>query len=136
MKRDYDLLREILLKVEEEYKGGLIQWKMADLESVFSREKNVVEDHMLQLVEKGFLRPQIDRSWRNGSSVYFGGISFDGHDFLDNIRDEKVWRKTKEGARQIGSFSLDVIRDVAKAIINKKVKQLTDGEFGFGGDEA
>lgn len=33
-------------------------------------------------------------------------LTMAGHEYLDTIRDEEVWRRTKEGDRAVGSFSL------------------------------
>lgn len=41
-----------------------------------------------------------------------------GHSFLANIRNENNWNKTKEIAKNIGSFSIDTLKDVASNVIS------------------
>jgi hypothetical protein len=52
-------------------------------------------------------------------------MTFQGHQYLETIRDEKVWAKAKEGARKIGSFSIETFSALAKAAIAVQVKKYT-----------
>ncbi|SOC17033.1 uncharacterized protein DUF2513 [Rhodobacter sp. JA431] len=36
-----------------------------------------------------------------------------GHDYLDAIRDEGIWQKTKEGAAKMGGVTLGIMKDIA-----------------------
>lgn len=49
----------------------------------------------------------------------------DGHDFLDSIRDPDVWNKTKKGALAAGGFTLNLLNDLAKGFIKKKIEDST-----------
>ena len=46
------------------------------------------------------------------------GLTWDGHEFLDTIRTESVWDKTKESVKRKGqdirSLPLDIIKSLAK----------------------
>ncbi len=46
-----------------------------------------------------------------------------GHNYLDAIRDDTIWKKTKEGAAQIGGASLSVLFDIASAYVKQKVTE-------------
>jgi hypothetical protein len=48
-------------------------------------------------------------------------MTWEGHEFLDNIRDAGVWAKTKERLKGIPGIDLAVIAEIAKAEINKKL---------------
>jgi hypothetical protein len=52
-------------------------------------------------------------------------LSMDGHDFLDSIRDPDVWNKTKKGALAAGGFTLNLLNDLAKGLIKKKIEDST-----------
>ena len=53
-------------------------------------------------------------------------LTWDGHDFLDSVRDEEIWRRTKEGAKAAGGFTFDIIKDLAKGLIKTQIKKHTD----------
>ncbi len=42
-------------------------------------------------------------------------LTFKGHEFLDSIRDPAIWKKTKDGAKKVGSTSLEFAWELAKA---------------------
>lgn len=43
-------------------------------------------------------------------------ITFYGHEFLNSIRHESTWNKTKEIAGKVGNFSLETLGEIAKNI--------------------
>ena len=45
------------------------------------------------------------------------------HEYLDTIRDEENWRRTKEGARVFGSFTLDALAALAKGLVREKIRK-------------
>lgn len=45
-------------------------------------------------------------------------MTWDGHEFLDDIRSDSVWSQTKSAVvNQVGSVSLSVLQEVAKGIV-------------------
>ncbi len=42
-----------------------------------------------------------------------------GHDFLDAVRDDSIWNKTKEGAASIGGATLGIVKDIAVAYLKQ-----------------
>lgn len=54
--------------------------------------------------------------------VYFS-LTYIGHQFLENIRNNSVWEKTKKITSKIGSTSLDIISSVASNLIQNLIKQ-------------
>ena len=36
-----------------------------------------------------------------------------GHDYLDAIRSDTIWKKTKDGAAELGGVTLGMMRDIA-----------------------
>lgn len=47
------------------------------------------------------------------------GISFDGHQLLDSIRNNTVWNKVKEEARKYGIKGLKELYQISKTVIGK-----------------
>jgi len=58
--------------------------------------------------------------------MYSFGVSsltWEGHEFLDKIRDETIWSKTKDAISKKGlPMVIDVVKDVASAIIDEMTK--------------
>jgi len=48
-------------------------------------------------------------------------LTWEGHEFLDDIRDQGIWNKTKERLKDIPSASIPVIVEIAKAEIKKRL---------------
>jgi len=114
MKRDMDLIRQILLYVESE---------MPSHESVFVLPHNafsnvsydVVASHLEIMVTANLLM--------NGSGLVADdyaevrGITSYGYDYLDAVRDDELWRRTKDAASKAGGFTIDVLKQVAVGLI-------------------
>lgn len=49
-------------------------------------------------------------------------ITWDGHQFLDNIRDNKVWEQTKGILSKFSSVSIGIISNVASQVISNIIK--------------
>ena len=124
MRRDMDLIRELLLEIEEKHDGSGRQVDVSGGES----PPPVVTEHLFMLAEAGLIEAQ-DASHMQGRRIIVQRMTWQGHEFLDRIRDPQIWAKTKEGARRVGSFSLDVLSDVARGIIRKKISDLSGIEL-------
>ncbi|PEW58205.1 hypothetical protein CN448_31480 [Bacillus cereus] len=48
-------------------------------------------------------------------------ITWDGHQFLDNIREKSIWEATKIKAATLGSVSLPTLSELAKSYIAEKL---------------
>jgi hypothetical protein len=109
MKLDKELVREILLAVEahDEAQG----WMTLKIEGRTDKE---VSYHVMLLDEAGLL-----------SGISLGGmntfewqpkrLTYQGHEFLDTVRDGEVWRRTKEGAEKVGGVGLGLLVELGKA---------------------
>lgn len=125
MKRDMDLVRNILLKIEADERAHL-----PVAEFVFENTSRLELAHHTELVEAaGFIAPvthmrsseAIDYSWDQTIGYK---LTWDGHEFLDTIRDPEIWNKTKSGAKQVGSWSIELLGDLAKGLIKAKAAEL------------
>lgn len=54
--------------------------------------------------------------------VYIYSITWKGHEFLDNIRDPKVWAKTKSITNKFASVSVSFVSTVASQVITKLIE--------------
>jgi hypothetical protein len=52
-------------------------------------------------------------------------MTFDGHEFLDTIRDDEVWEKTQQHLKKVGGLGIEGIKALAKGFITQQVKNQT-----------
>ena len=52
-------------------------------------------------------------------------LTFSGHEFLNTVRDEKVWAAVKSGSKSVGSARLETLMAIGKGLIKKKIEDHT-----------
>ena len=93
MKRDIDLQRKILLAIEEQYKPGDESINNLTVEGY---DFNTIAEHCYLLYQQGLIT-RYDPSWADNKIVIFfvGNLTSTGYDFLELIKDDEIWNKTK-----------------------------------------
>jgi hypothetical protein len=125
MKRDMDIVRELLLRIEAvNMPAGhpaLLTVTSDDLVRP-GDDQNSIAEHVRLLVDAGFVKPT-----RLSGPEFFGvsGLTWRGHDFLDAIRDPEIWRQTKDGATKAGGFTVEILGDLAKGLLKTQIKKYT-----------
>ncbi len=106
MKRNTELIRSILLAIEEHDPVSLKNLsKFADAD-VF-----ILEGHVRLLYEDGMIERDSGLRYR---------LKNKGHDFLDNARSEEVWKKATDQVKEtVGSVSLTVLNNLLASIATK-----------------
>jgi hypothetical protein len=124
MKRDMELVRTILLKVEADPKfdGTMHPVRSADL-GMDAQSGAEIAYNSAQLVEAGFLTGNATRATEG--LVMVGKLTWKGHEFVDSVRDPKIWTKTKDGALAAGGFTLDLLKDLAQGFLKKQIEERT-----------
>lgn len=115
MKRDMDLVRAILLKVEDAEEP-------LDLDELCEDEApSKVAYHAALMIERGLLDGDVKRQWDWGVACgEVRGLTWDGQDYLDAVRDERVWSKTRKAIREsVGSCTFDTIKAVCSSVAVK-----------------
>jgi len=46
-----------------------------------------------------------------------------GHDFLEAVRDDGIWQKTKDGVAAVGGATLGIVSEIAIAYVKQKVTE-------------
>lgn len=120
MKRDMDLVRLILLKIEEEYCSSAL----FNL-SIDGYDMETVAYHCKILFDGGMVSAYKAQNADNELAFFcVGSLTWEGHDFLDKIRDNSRWHKVKDTIAQRG---LPLIVDTIKAIATAFVTAATEG---------
>lgn len=120
MKRDNDLLRDILLTVEA---CPDVPPKTLRIESFLDYCDNpaIISLHIGLLQEAGLI--EADRIQRNDGIKGWDikRLTFAGYEYLDTIRSAKVWRNVKQRLQAAGGATLDIIKAVAVSEIKKEL---------------
>lgn len=122
--RDVLLSCEELLKMDEE--GYMNSLSHEELEQVLPNYKT--EDiiyTVVKLKEAGFLDVKVTRASGNILvDVRINDITFTGHEFLNDIRDDDNWKKVKDIAKSVGAFSINMIAQIAVGVIQTNISAL------------
>lgn len=117
--RDMDLVRKLLLQLEK------VDFPLGNYVIVFPEiegyDSDQIDNHLDLMCDAGFLK----KSMPLARGYAFHGLTWEGYEFLDSIRDDEVWKKTKGGLQSAGGFTVDLLKDLAKGFIKKQVKQKT-----------
>lgn len=125
VQRDLDLVREIMLALEQRPTSELLE---RDELTIQGRTTTEVMHHLNLLFDAGFLIAEPVRT-NTGRVIYVHAqtLSWAGHEFLDTVRDPEIWKQTKAGAKKAGGFSLKVVGTIAEAIVMSHVNKLIAG---------
>lgn len=121
MKRDLDLVRSILMYVEnanDEVDADDMATERWPIETVAY--------HVRLMAHHGLVDVSRDARDMNGDTIELivAGITWDGQDYLDSIREPKVWGRVKKTlAGTVGSTTLDVVRQTASMVALAMVRE-------------
>lgn len=130
MKRDMDLVRKILLEIEEKYVSTAIY----GLE-VEGYDTAAVAYHCKILYEAGLISDYKAAFGDDDIECFgVGSLTWDGHDYLDKVRDDTLWAKTKDTIVQKGlPLILDTIKTVSSALITAAAEGVANSILKNGG---
>jgi hypothetical protein len=112
MKRDMDLVRQILIDVEEHGPAGH-GWVEIEVPGV---EPEVISAHVKLLHDAGYVEAT-DRSHMQALVWQPKRLTWEGHELLEAIRNETVWSKTKKAvADKGGSIPFEIVKELAITI--------------------
>lgn len=120
MKRDVDLIRQIILQAEQANEKINVGAKF----KVKGYDDILVAKHIELLVEAGLLKARLTRTDTDGVvEAYVERLTWDGHEFLDAARNESVWNKAKVIIKEkVGTVSFEVLKTllikISKSLLN------------------
>jgi hypothetical protein len=121
MELKHDLVREILLDIEDK---GFNKFYFVD-SLKFNRdgsERN--EDDIIytlsKLVEANFIEGNPIESYKVPVNFFVKDLTWSGHEFLDNIRDDGVWKDIKNVTKNLSSVSLTLIGKLGFQYLSNK----------------
>lgn len=121
MRLSNECVRDLLLAIEENL-GINETMSINDFElQNYSSDELIYTS--LKLIEAGFINAKAFANIDGSISIDISSLTWDGHKFLDNIRDNEVWSKTKSIVSKFSSVSLSIISNVAAQVITILIKQ-------------
>jgi hypothetical protein len=116
MKRDMDLVREVLLRIEELPFDGRFHDIAVDVQT-----EEEVNYHVMLLHEAGFIEA-MDLSSLSGICWKPTRLTYSGHEFLDAARSDTIWQEAKAWTlKSTGTLTLEGLKlalpHVVKALI-------------------
>ncbi len=117
MKRDLELIREILLAVE-----AANDPRGSPMPEIDGTEPYVIAHHIGLLEEAGYVTAQ-NASTQDRRNFHWIHLTWQGHEFLDALRDETVWKKVKAKVTSAGgSLSFELVKAIGIAAVREALK--------------
>jgi hypothetical protein len=123
MIRDMELVRALLLQIEAVHEKA--SWKDLTPKDDEAEAGRVLAH--LKLIEEAGLTKSIVVNVQGNRLPQAIELTWDGHEFLDSVRDTEVWRRTKSGAAKMGTAGLQLMLEMGKAY----AKQVAQERLGL-----
>lgn len=120
MKRDMDLVRELLLQMEEHEHG-----RAPRTFEVEGHSEDEIGYHILIMAEAGLIVAiPIETMGQNSPAAIPIRLTWAGHDFLDASRDDERWKKARGIFVKVGGVTFDVAKAVLTSIATDQAMAL------------
>jgi hypothetical protein len=129
MKRNPDLIRALLLKFESRDDWLVRSYNQIKVDGLNASQ---IRAHVALMLDAGLVTPhkalkKKDSNKVEGKIRRLGALRLTnaGYDFLDSVRDDEIWRKTKKAAKEARGFTFDLLVDLAKGFVKTKIEEHT-----------
>lgn len=118
MKRDHDLIRNLLFSMQNASPGTLIENPQID-----GYSDEVVAEHAVLLIEAGFAEGQIiEHIGLDIPDVILVRLTWTGHEFLGAAADPTIWQTAvSKVVKPAGSWTFTVLLEVLKDEIKRRI---------------
>jgi hypothetical protein len=121
MKRDFNLVRKILQDMEDAQ-----PMRMCNGFTYDGYEEPTINEHVELLIEAGLLEGKVLRT-QDSSMPIVSRLTWAGHDFLDAMKDESIWKKAQDSLlKPAGGVAFDVLLEWLKWQMKEKLGMPTD----------
>lgn len=119
MNRDMELIRKILFFLEAR------PFLKAELDlPIHGYERDIVRYHTLLLAQAGLIDFEPEKT-KTGRIIcaHVIGLNWAGHEFLDSVRSEKIWKKLLKYAKEKGgALPFDLLKTLGIELIKESLK--------------
>lgn len=122
MKLNHDCVRAVLLYLEEhlELTNKIC---LTDVHIDLFDDNDILYTGR-KLHEAGYISASIRNDvFGSDSSILVSEITWEGHKFLDTIRDNQVWSQTKKILSKVSSSSISFVSNVASQVLANIISQ-------------
>ena len=120
MKRDIDLIRKLLIYLEDKPDDKMV--KELELDGY---DKSNIMYHFILMDQAGLIRCEREVSSSTSDRVimvYPFGLSWQGHELLEASRNETMWKKAKSILlTESGAISVDVLKSLLVSMAKESV---------------
>lgn len=119
MKRDMDIVRELLAVVECQAAGDHIN----GIPKIGEASAETVAEHVRIMKDANLLYADVMGSAEQGYAILIFGLTWKGHDFLESIRNDSVWKKVKGKILGVGGgMTIDLVKELATSYLREMLQ--------------
>lgn len=123
MKRDMDVIRQLLLVVEALHPG---EWEVDKHFKIDEISRSAMREYVKLLNEANYTEINVSDYVSGGYSIHSARLTWQGHDFLETIRNDTVWEETKA---VVGKTGGGMVISVVKSVATKLLTDLAMGQI-------
>lgn len=133
MKLNPDCIRKIMFYLEEHLVISedleFEEISIHDLKGKLNYPIQELANTLIVLHEAGFIEIETDYGSNRIVLLDVKRITYDGYQFIETIRPEPVWKKVTSVGKHIGSFSIDVITQIATGVLTSMINGYLSGQL-------
>ena len=117
MKRDLDLVRQLMLQIEALPAAPPVQYRMSEIEDP------VLLAHLELLIEGGLVNGRISRSQgTRGDVISVSGLTWHGHEWVEMVRSQSLWNEVKSAVLDGGGvLTFELTRAMATKLLRARL---------------
>lgn len=119
VKRDMDLVRDLLARVEADPELNGSAFKVFDTSDFPEHTEDEIAYHVDLLIQAGFLRG--DGGNLDAPTASISALTWEGHEFVAATSDPTVWESVKERTKGLPEVAISAIWELAKAEVRKRL---------------
>lgn len=119
MQRDLDLIRELLLSIDERTAD---EARVSSLTlDVWGRRQDEINEQLALLIDAGYIAADLERPLTAPRHYIIAGLTESGHRFLNAVTDPMVWERVKaDYGAGLARTSLPTIRNAAIRVARRR----------------
>ncbi|WP_421927778.1 DUF2513 domain-containing protein [Lysinibacillus capsici] len=115
-----ECVRDLLLTIESNnFNETLWLNNICGSPLMISYSEETVIYTIQKLLEANFIKANILYAGDEVYAVSVDALTWEGHNFLDNVRDPGIWEKVKSRSSKLTSVSLPILADLGVAFVKE-----------------
>ena len=130
MRLNHDCVRDVMLFIEEEQELGMaphlpdfLNQKKPAKSRLDKYDAETIKYSLMKLDETNYLNDNCVITQYQLIEFDVTSITWNGHKFLDTIRDPKIWKTTKNVASHLESISITLLSNIASNVLESYIQK-------------